>query len=113
MRMLSPGNRIPQVHECVKNKERRSNLRGRSRVPLNCKPRNCRSGDQIGRANIADEMRIEWTGFRNAGDRVVPIGRHGQHRQTIGRQAYPENPRDNIAHTAVSRPDKTVQRSGS
>ena len=34
MRMLAPGNGIPQVNECVKGKESRSGQRGRARQAI-------------------------------------------------------------------------------
>jgi hypothetical protein len=99
MRVFAPGNRVQQMDERVERKEGCGGQRCRSRQAIDRKPHKRRSGDEIRNADVADEMRIERTGFRNARNRVVPACRHGEHNQSIRRQADPERPRHNPAHT--------------
>ena len=49
MRMLAPGNGIPQVNECVKGKESRSGQRGRARQAIDREPYDGQTGHEIER----------------------------------------------------------------
>ena len=72
--VLPPGRGVPQVDGCVQRQECGGSERRRPRGTVKRKPSQCRSGDQIGDADVADKMRVERAGLRHAGYYRVPFG---------------------------------------
>jgi len=86
VRVLAPGRGVPKVDRSVEHQKRRASLRRRPRCRPLREPDQRRSGDDIGDADVTDEMQVERPGVDNPGHHCVPVRRNFQHGQAVGRQ---------------------------
>src|SRR5262249_37512380 len=98
----APCGGVPKMYQGVDGEERRTNLRGRSSRRLHREPHERHSADEVGGADVANEMSIKRAGVDDARHVRVPETRTGKHDQAIGHQAQSqepaEQPRDGGCH---------------
>jgi hypothetical protein len=65
---------------------------------MNASPARGETGQDVGAADVADEMQVERARLRHAGGEGVPARRIQQHEESVGRERQAEPDCDGDAH---------------